>query len=184
MRGDLIDDGQHARVVHRIALHGGKQAHTAQAERPQAAGHARRGIVGERVEHEEADEAVGRQSDGGGDGVLVAGDAGDERGAMHLLTIEFGDPSAGKRLGRSGRLPLQRRANRVDGVGGEPAVRVVARQRLEETRREEVAVGVVGHAVGNSRSRRQPPRSPGITSAPPRWSSATLRAAANSAAAW
>ena len=56
----------------------------------------------------------GASANGGCDRVLVAGDAGDERRAMHLLTIELGDPSGRKRLGRSGSLPLQRRADRVD----------------------------------------------------------------------
>ena len=42
---------------------------------------------------------------------LIAGDAGNERGARHLMAIEFGHPSIRQHLGAAGSLPAKTRGD-------------------------------------------------------------------------
>ena len=99
------------------------------------------GVVLRRVEHEVADEARGMTRDGAGDRVLVAGHAGDERGARDALLVELVPPAVRERLGRDRVVPVEM-ANGIDrrhlSLRG---------QGPEEPRREEVDVGVADHGA-------------------------------------
>ena len=101
------------------------------------------GALGQRIDHEEADEAIGRVADRVRDRTFVARHARDQRGTRDAVMIERRDPSSSPARWRAGRLPLERLADGFNRRSREAALRVVARQRLEEAPGEEMTVHVV-----------------------------------------
>jgi hypothetical protein len=82
--------------------------------------------------------------DGFRDRDRVARHAGDERGAPDVVAIELHDPAIAELGGRARRIPLQAERDLVRAAG-------VGREQLEETRREEMAMRVVDHAMTDGR---------------------------------
>ena len=82
--------------------------------------------------------------DGGAHRALVSRNAGDQRGAADVVSIQLGDPTIGERLGRPRRIPSQLRRNdghRIALVSGRGALR----QQLEVAGRKEMTVRVTEH---------------------------------------
>ena len=125
-------------------MHRGKQADRAQAFVERALGVVDR-VLARRIEHEEADEAIGIERDGLGDRVGIAGQAGDQRRLLHAVLVELGDPARAERLDGVGKLPAER--GDALSIGAEPG---------EETRREEMNVTVVDHGQLGSVRRAAP----------------------------
>ena len=144
MRGGRREHRVNPVVVEAIAVHRRKQGDDAQVLLAERASEPRVCVGRDGVEHEEPDEPRGVPSNRGGDGLLVAGNAGDEAGAIDPIAIELGDPAVGEALDAARRVPAQRRSHGRGAVfGGE--IRGVSGQDLEETRREEVAMRVAQH---------------------------------------
>ena len=99
------------------------------------------GVGRRRIQHEEADQPRRVPGDRRGHRLLVAGDAGDQRGAGDLMLVELGDPAIGQRIRRARRLPAEQRRNDRRVVTRRDVAPILG-QDLEEPRREEVAMDV------------------------------------------
>src|SRR4029434_10100919 len=101
--------------------------------------------------HEEADESIRvprhRRSHRG----LVSGHTGNQRRSCDTLCVEFLHPTIGKCLRCAGVVPLKLPTQRFGRVPS-PSL---SRERGEELRGEEMAVGVVQHDWCNSRCKMQ-----------------------------
>jgi hypothetical protein len=127
-------------------MHRREQADAAQAM-CRGPGDAVEGVVARRVEHEEADEAIGMGGDRRRHRRLVARHRGDERGSRHAVGIQGRHPPRRQRRHRRRRLPFERLRHLADAIlGRQPLLRP---QRVEESRREEVHVGVADHRRGS-----------------------------------
>src|SRR5690606_24593448 len=97
---------------------------------------------------EEPHEAIRVGGDGGGHRVLVAGEAGNQRRARLAMAVQFAHPPVRQRACIPGRLPSKLQGHLVH-VRVEPGGVLFTPERLEEPRREEVAMAVVKrHASG------------------------------------
>ncbi len=77
-------------------------------------------------------------ADGGGDGIVIAGQAGDKSGAVDALAVQFAGPQFGKFLRLGGRkLPLELRLHGFERQSG-----LLRGQQFEEAVREKMYVGV------------------------------------------
>src|SRR5260370_12927049 len=74
----------------------------------------RENVLSRRVHHRIGEEAVWEMGGGGDYGIVVAGDAGDYRGAIDAVTVEFGGPLGGERSGIVGDPPAKERRKRRD----------------------------------------------------------------------
>ena len=81
MAAGEIEQPAHALVVQPVAMQGREQAGGAHAELRERPLRVIQAVLRHGVQHEEADEAIRMRRHRDGHGVLVAGDAGDERGA-------------------------------------------------------------------------------------------------------
>ena len=129
-------------VIQPIPVHGWKETHAPLSLVDKRVGQPPRNLPWYRIEHEEADEAIGMASYGSGDGGLVTRDAGDERGSRNAVPVELGRPPIGEVLGAPRIVPAELvRHRRRAAVSGEPWQ--VFRQELQKSRRKEVTMHVV-----------------------------------------
>ena len=87
------EERHRALVMHRVAMHRGEEAKPAQSRRERSLDSGRRARR-ERIHHEVAKEARRMRRDRRRHGSLVAGNARDERRALHTLPVEFSHPLA------------------------------------------------------------------------------------------
>ena len=95
-----------ARIVQGVAVHRGEQADRAQPFVERALRVVDR-VLARRIEHEEADEAIGIVRDGQRDRVGIAGQARDQRRPLHAVLVELGDPARAERVAGLGKLPAE-----------------------------------------------------------------------------
>ena len=110
-------------------------------------------VSGRRIEHEESHQPRRVPGDGRRDRLLVARDAGDDRGARDLMAIELGDPAIGQRIGRSRRIPSEQGRDH-GGVIARGDVTTILGEDFQESRGEEVAMNVADLHRSNFRSGR------------------------------
>src|ERR1035441_68734 len=142
MRGGGFKDRAHARVRHRVTMHGWKQTnalHPAAGQGPlhalDATGRVLRGCG---IGHEEAPEAIRMEAHGRGHRVFVSWNAGDERGLCHARFVQLLYPGCREIFARSGDAPVQDPAYLLHILWG----LALRRQRREKRGREKVDVRV------------------------------------------
>ena len=77
--------------MHRVAVHGGKQARGVNRGK-------RLGMKGGRIHHGEGIESLRKCAQGGGNGGFVSRHAGDERRGLNVVLVELRDPSLSELL--------------------------------------------------------------------------------------
>ncbi len=114
-------------LVHGITVHGGEQTGGTNFGNGFA-------IEGARIYHGPGKEAVGMSANGGGDGIVIAGQTGDESGAVDTVAIKFAGPQLGEffRLGRW-EFPLQLRLHGVERQTGASARLTVQRSGVRRS---------------------------------------------------
>ena len=131
-------------VVQPVAVHRGEEATPRRFSSPSARSsrHGASAAVG--LNMKKPTKRVGCRRNRGGNGLFVARDARDERRAATSVAVELGDPAIGETSARARGVPAEpaRRRRRALSRG---QIGDVRRQHLEESRREEVAMGVAEH---------------------------------------
>ena len=137
-------------VVKPVAVHGRKQTRTAQPELGEGPARAIRRVGGAGVQHEQADKPRRLRPHRRGDRFFIAGDAGNQRRARHLIAIELRYPAVGQPIRWTRRLPSQLAGN---AVGRRRVLRAVllAAERLVKPGREKVAMRVVENHADSER---------------------------------
>jgi len=122
-------------------VHRGEQADAAEAEAAERLSQPAADIPLRGVEHEEADELRGMPAHGGGDRILVAGNARDDGSPGDAVAIELRRPAIRELIRASRIVPPEamRYCNRAIGVG---QIGKSPGEQLEEPRREEMAMNV------------------------------------------